>query len=364
MSARSRRIRMHGLLGLSNRDWDDPEKTVVCDEMARPEYTDCAAHEYREKPSVLSAKVAMLANIIKASSMAVAYTGAGLGVASGLDDYATKAPESLSSRPHVSSERGSGFLATPNLGHTVLTRLYHAGLLKKVVSQNHDGLLQKAGFPQHAINEIHGGWFDPSNPGGNELRSDLFDELLALEENTDLCLALGTSLSGLNADRLAKTPAAKYPRKGQGLVIVALQETRLDDICTLRIYAPLNQVLSMLAEELNLHAIETPLRHDGEESDVYTLPYDPITGAYDETKRCTLSLTKGSLIRVPRGNFEGCDGVMTGRNAQGHYTMQIFSSIEDMPDVVITNDHLMGSWWLEEAKKGLVPFLPIVPREH
>jgi NAD-dependent SIR2 family protein deacetylase len=52
------------------------------------------------------------------------------------------------------------------LGHKVLTKLYHSGYLKRLINQNHDGLLQKSGFPQHAINEIHGAWFDPSNPGG------------------------------------------------------------------------------------------------------------------------------------------------------------------------------------------------------
>lgn len=27
------------------------------------------------------------------------------------------------------------------------------------------GLPQKAGFPQGLINEVHGSWYDPSNPG-------------------------------------------------------------------------------------------------------------------------------------------------------------------------------------------------------
>jgi NAD-dependent SIR2 family protein deacetylase len=83
----------------------------------------------------------------------------------GLDDYATKSSESRSARPHVGEERGSGYLARPNPAHVALSRLHCAGFVKRVVNQNHDCLLQKAGFPQHAINEIHGSWFDPSNPG-------------------------------------------------------------------------------------------------------------------------------------------------------------------------------------------------------
>src|SRR5690349_9963576 len=115
--------RKHGLLG-AQQQWALPVQTVVCEEKARPEYTECAAHEYRDVPEVLEAKVKLLADLLKQSKLCVAYTGAGLSVASGLDDYATKAKESLSSRPHVSAERGSGFLATPNRGHRVLAQLH------------------------------------------------------------------------------------------------------------------------------------------------------------------------------------------------------------------------------------------------
>ena len=44
------------------------------------------------------------------------------------------------------------------------------------------------------MNEIHGAWFDPSNPVvqfDGSLRGDLFADLLLWEEKTDLCIALG-----------------------------------------------------------------------------------------------------------------------------------------------------------------------------
>jgi NAD-dependent SIR2 family protein deacetylase len=349
---------VHGLLG--DPQWPNPIRTAHCEEKSRPEYTSVDAHEYREVPEVLEEKVMLLASLIKKSQKCVAYTGAGLSVASGLDDYATKATETLNSRPHVSAERGSGYLATPNNGHKVLTLLYQQGLLKKVVNQNHDGLLQKAGFPQHDVNEIHGSWFDPANPGGNDLRSDFFAELLELEKTTDLCLALGTSLSGLNADRLAKTPASKYPKKGFGLVIVALQETQLDDVCTLRIFAPLDEVMTLLAGALELpDFVEPPLVPAS--NDIFVLPYDPQTGKVSSRKTCTLDLNDGARIKVLRGNYEGCRGVVGPKNTQGHYNLQIFSPVEGLPGVEITNDHLLGSWWIEEAKQGLITYLPVVP---
>jgi len=45
-----------------------------------------------------------------------------------------------------------------------MVALHRAGHLKHWVQQNHDSLPQKAGYPQHALNEIHGSLHDPSNP--------------------------------------------------------------------------------------------------------------------------------------------------------------------------------------------------------
>lgn len=183
----------------------------------KPEYTDIECHEYNEDSTFLDEKAAVLADFIRASSFCVAYTGAGLRVSSGLHDYAT------GSRSESLQKRGQGIIAQHSVGHKVLARLLFAGYLKAVVNQSHDGLLHKAGLPPQYINELHGSWFDPSNPGGNMLRDDLFEGLFELHTKVDMCLAMGSSLSGLNADHIA-TPASKcYP----GLAIVNLQSTPL-----------------------------------------------------------------------------------------------------------------------------------------
>lgn len=89
-------------------------------------------------------------------------------------------------------------------------------------------LPQKAGFPQEKMNEIHGAWFDPSNPVvqfDESLRSDLFQWMVEWEKKADLCLCLGTSLSGMNADRMVATPGQKSLRgKALGSVIINLQQ--------------------------------------------------------------------------------------------------------------------------------------------
>ena len=50
--------------------------------------------------------------------------------------------------------------AAPSDAHYQLVRLHAAGMLTTWVQQNHDGLPQKAGLPQAALNEIHGAWCD------------------------------------------------------------------------------------------------------------------------------------------------------------------------------------------------------------
>ena len=346
--------------------WPLPAQTTTCSLSSRPEYTSIPSHEFLDDDTVLSIKIRLLASMIRNASHVSAYTGAGLSVASGLADYASKAPDTVSQRSGPSSplspSQGSGFLAQPNLGHRFLASLFHSGLLHVVVNQNHDGLLQKAGYPQYALNEIHGSWFDPSNPGGNILRDDLFDAVLETEQKTNLCLALGTSLSGLNADRVAETAAKKFCEKkgGLGLLIVNLQQTRLDDICTLRIYGILDDVLNRLAMELclpnSVEMVPVPVK----EGDVYTLPYDGDSGLLSETLSCVLDLRQGSKIRVLGGNMDGQVGIVGKKNEEGHYRIQISVPVDDMPDVHITHDHLLGSWWLAEAQRGLVPRLPVL----
>merc|ERR1712072_465886 len=87
-----------------------------------------------------------------------------------------------------------------------------ARFIHEWIQQNHDGLPQKAGFPQEHINEVHGSWYDPSNPvvkyGGS--CSPHFEDWMRCEaENADLVLVLGTSLGGLYADQVATKAAER-----------------------------------------------------------------------------------------------------------------------------------------------------------
>ena len=92
------------------------------------------------------------------------------------------------------------------------------------------------------------------------------DWLTEWEDRCDLCLALGTSLCGMNADRIATTPAVKAmqdhefqcandapPRTGSlGLVIINLQQTQYDECASIRIFGSLDDVMTRLAKKLRL----------------------------------------------------------------------------------------------------------------
>merc|ERR1712070_97763 len=146
--------------------------------------------------------------------------------------------------------------AHPTKAHRVLAAMYEEGFFSNWVQQNHDSLPQKAGYPQHALNEIHGSLHDPANPVieiNGWLRKDLSNWLQEWSDKNDLCLALGCSLSGFNVDSVPQE-AAERARKGagSGFVLVNLQQTQYDELAALRIFAKLDDVLTLLAAELGI----------------------------------------------------------------------------------------------------------------
>lgn len=183
--------RMHGQLG--SEEWGAPLCVTEVDVNARHTFTDIKAHEYFEREEVLHAKVALLAQMLRRANACMAFTGAGISTAAGIDDYATKAKEesvTAEDRPRVKDWKD----ARPTMTHRVMAALHGAGLLKHWVQQNHDSLPQKAGYPQHCLNEIHGSLHDPANPivpYEGSLRSDLYAWLEEWERwSPQLCLGV------------------------------------------------------------------------------------------------------------------------------------------------------------------------------
>merc|ERR1719150_3371736 len=243
---------IHGkiILVRNIKDWAEPDCVVYCAQKARKKYTNIPAHEYEDDPKTLLAKIKVLGDLIKRSQNCCVYSGAGLSTSSGINDYASKA--GASSKINVNRKKTkSNKRAMPNIGHRTFATLAQKGLIQNWIQQNHDGLPQKAGFPQHRINEIHGAWFDPSNPVvpmSGTLRDDLFDWFEKIRDESDLVIAVGTSLSGMSADAVFDA-ACKRCAKGEsfGGVIIGLQQTKYDADAYLRIFARIDVVVSLLA---------------------------------------------------------------------------------------------------------------------
>lgn len=282
--------------------------------------------EFLDEPQVLAEKIAAISALVRQSSFCTAYCGAGLSSAAGIADYASD-PRKTTVR--AAARAKTPFDAQPTLGHRVLAALERAGRVKELIQQNHDGLPQKAGFPQAKINEIHGALQDPSNPVvqfNGSLRNDLFEWLLATEERTDLVLCLGTSLSGMNADRVASSAARRFAAGGgtkqHGLVIINLQRTHMDASSTIRIWAHLDEALQMLAEALQVPV--TPLevapavaaKVPGTE--VFDVPYTA-QGVLDPSVRMRLDLREDAKLVVvaPGSIVEGKGGRVVGRSPDG-----------------------------------------------
>merc|ERR1711972_535189 len=102
------------------------------------------------------------------------------------------------------------------------------------------------------VNEVHGSWYDPSNPVvkyNGTLRDEESEWMERTAETADLVIVLGTSLGGLFADQVAYK-AAHRSLKGQafGTVCINLQQTPLDGQMSLRIFGKSNKVLAQLCK--------------------------------------------------------------------------------------------------------------------
>jgi NAD-dependent deacetylase len=117
-------------------------------------------------------KISRLADLMVESKKTMVLTGAGISTESGIPDF--RSPDGLWSkvdpmyvfsadtfvyRPKVFYEEGLHLLgalrqAEPNAAHRVMAHLERAGLVDAVITQNVDGLHQKAG--SRRVYELHG----------------------------------------------------------------------------------------------------------------------------------------------------------------------------------------------------------------
>jgi len=359
-------------------DWVDPFCVVECATIGRKKYTDIPSHEYEDRPETLLAKVKVLADLIKKSQKCCVYSGAGLSTSSGIADYASKFSGELSKKNVGGKKAKSNKLALPNIGHRTFAALAKEGFVESWIQQNHDGLPQKAGFPQHRINEIHGAWFDPSNPVvpmSGSLRDDLYDWFVEIKNTADLVIAVGTSLSGMHADDVFKSACKAQAgrvsdHKGTSLggVIIGLQQTQLDDRSYLRIYSRVDTVVSLLARELKVVVPELviPIQYEpapGSQlaENVFKVPYDSEGNlTEDEDEMVVWDLRKGAKVKVTDGPGESFEGTLEGIKEKLFYRIRLPNQRQGKDLGKGEKLYSLGLWWIETATKGLCPKLPVV----
>jgi NAD-dependent protein deacetylase/lipoamidase len=242
------------------------------------------------------ARVTTVRDWIDAATRIVALTGAGISTESGIPDFRgpqgvwTQNPkaERLSNiadymaDPEVRKLAWQGRLhhpawtATPGPGHRALVELERRGALHALVTQNIDGLHQRAGSSDDVVVEVHGtmlevmcmqcDWRGPMRPVLDRLREGEEDpectvcggilksatisfgqalvprviaRAMQAVEDADLLLAIGTSLQVYPI--AAAVPAAKAA--GARIVIVNAEPTPFDEVADAVLRGRIGEVL-------------------------------------------------------------------------------------------------------------------------
>jgi NAD-dependent deacetylase len=236
---------------------------------------------------------------MEAASRIVALTGAGISTESGIPDF--RGPQGVWTRD-AKAERLSNihyymsdpevrklawksrldhpaWRAEPNAGHRALVELERRGTLHALITQNIDGLHQRAGSSPEKVIEVHGtmrdvmcmicGWRGPMTPVldrvrageedppcercsgilksatisfGQSLVPEVISRAMRAAEQADLLIAIGTSLQVYPVAGAVPVAIAA----GVRVVIVNAEPTPFDDVAGAVLRAPIGEVLPAL----------------------------------------------------------------------------------------------------------------------
>ena len=236
---------------------------------------------------------------IEAAQRVVVLTGAGISTDSGIPDF--RGPKGVwtlnpkaermsdiryyTTDPEVrclswqSRLAHPAWTAEPNAGHRALVALEQRGQLHALITQNIDGLHQRAGVSAEKVIEVHGtlhtvmclscGWRGPMQDTldrvrageedpecrecsgllksdtisfGQQLIPDVIERAMTVAAEGDLFLAIGSTLQ-------VYPIAAAVPKAldaGARLVIINAGETQFDDVADAVVRMPIGEVLPRL----------------------------------------------------------------------------------------------------------------------
>merc|ERR1711997_111647 len=188
------------------------------------------------------------------------------------------------------------------------------------------------------------------------LRTDLYSWMEKMSEEATLCIAVGTSLAGMNADQVFEDQCECNegdPDSNLGGVIIGLQKTRHDRKSSLRIYARIDVVMALLLREMNVIVppLVVPFKPYVKpecivEPDVFLVPYDRNGRLTDDPDEMTVwDLREGQKIIVGGGGpGEGFEGHIAGKQ-HGHYCCVLPRMREGHKDHgKVPRNYLMGNW--------------------
>lgn len=244
----------------------------------------------------MAAPIDLVRGWVSSSTRIVALTGAGISTESGVPDFRgpqgiwTTNPraERLSNIHYYMSDPEvrrlawrqrldhPAWLAEPNAGHRALAALERAGVLRALITQNIDGLHQKAGNSMEKVIEVHGtvhdyvcmscgrrgpmpevldrvraGEADPpclecggilksaTISFGQPLVPEVIDRAMHAAGDADLFLAIGSTLQVYPV--AGAVPRAKA--SGARVVIINAEPTRFDDLADIVIQRRIGDVL-------------------------------------------------------------------------------------------------------------------------
>lgn len=236
---------------------------------------------------------------IGAARRVTVLTGAGISTDSGIPDFRgpqgvwTLNPkaEKMSDIRHYTADpevrrlawqsrlAHPAWTAEPGAGHHALAALERRGSLHALVTQNIDGLHQRAGVPAGKVIEVHGtlhwviclgcGWRGPMQETlarvrageedppclacggllksdtisfGQPLRPDVIDRAMRVARECDLFMAIGTTLQVYPV--AGAVPLAR--QAGARVVIINAQPTAFDRIADAVLRQPIGEVLPLL----------------------------------------------------------------------------------------------------------------------
>ncbi|MGA7669065.1 MAG: Sir2 family NAD-dependent protein deacetylase [Nitrolancea sp.] len=240
-----------------------------------------------------------LAELLFERRSGVAFTGAGISTESGIPDY--RGPDGIWKKikptmfrdfvtdPEIRLnhwkrrvERYPELAAKqPNDGHRALARMQQLGFLQEIITQNIDGLHQKAGSDPENVIELHGsahrvrclqcGRLFDAEPFDREFNGEepicpvcggivkestisFGQSLVADDLRRSLLVARGADVMIVVGSSLTVNPAAKVPREavkaGAELAIINNQPTPLDDLAKVVVRSQSGPSLSYLADRL------------------------------------------------------------------------------------------------------------------